>query len=102
MAALCSQQLTTGRSQPLSISAVLQTDLVRSRQVVQTEDVVPGALDVFCGICGTVLWRGLRDYCLHDGQQAHIQSELTTRWVGARPAWPPVLFSTRSRSLGRA
>jgi hypothetical protein len=37
-----------------------------------------GWVDVSCGICHRVLWRDLRDYCLHDGQQPHIQSELTT------------------------
>ncbi len=48
-----------------------------------------GATDVSCGICHTVLWRGLLDYCLHDGQQAHIQSELTTNT-------PPLEYVTAS------
>ena len=77
---------------PLSISALLHAPTRQhgggighgndvhktAAEAAAEEQLAPGALDVSCGICDTVLWRGLRDYCLHEGQQPHIQSELTT------------------------
>ena len=79
------------RGEAISISAILHKEAVATNP----NDPVPGALDVSCGVCGTVLWSDLRDYCLHDGQQAHIESELTTNT-------PPLPYANLCRTVSEA